>query len=60
VRLLRADVRHYNQQRPHRGLALAVPEAPEQDQSPMPVRPQDVKRRDVLGDLIHQYHAVAA
>ena len=27
LRLLRAYVRHYNQQRPHRGLALAVPEA---------------------------------
>jgi hypothetical protein len=26
-RLLRGDVRHHNQQRPHRGLALAVPEA---------------------------------
>jgi putative transposase len=26
LRLLRAYVRHYNQQRPHRGLALAVPE----------------------------------
>jgi putative transposase len=60
VRLLRAYVRHYNQQRPHRGLALAVPEAPEQDQSSMPVRPQDVKRRDVLGGLIHEYHPVAA
>jgi hypothetical protein len=40
VRLLRVYVRHYNQQRPHRGLALAVPEASEQDQSSMPVRPE--------------------
>src|SRR6266498_1819603 len=30
LRLLRAYVRHYNQQRPHRGLALAVPEVREQ------------------------------
>jgi putative transposase len=60
VRLLRVYVRHYNQQRPHRGLALAVPEAPEQDQSPMPVRPREVRRPDVLGGLIHEYHAVAA
>jgi putative transposase len=29
LRLLRGYVRHYNQQRPHRGLALAVPEAGE-------------------------------
>jgi hypothetical protein len=26
LRLLRGYVRHYNEQRPHRGLALAVPE----------------------------------
>jgi transposase InsO family protein len=26
LRLLRRYIRHYNQQRPHRGLALAVPE----------------------------------
>jgi hypothetical protein len=60
VQLLRAYVRHYNQQQPHRGLALAVPDTPEQDQSSMPVRPRDLKRRDVLGGLIHEYHAVAA
>ncbi len=58
LRLLRAYVRHYNQQRPHRGLALAVPEARER-QSPH-VNPREVRRRDVLGGLIHEYHAVAA
>src|SRR6266498_4029837 len=58
LRLLCAYVRHYNQQRPHRGLALAVPEARERG-SPH-VNPQEVKRRDVLGGLIHEYHAVAA
>jgi hypothetical protein len=60
VRLLRAYVRHDNQQRAHRSLALAVPEARDQDQGSMPVRPQDVRRRDMLGRLIHEYHAVAA
>src|SRR6266540_6809071 len=56
LRVLRAYVRHYNQQRPHRGLALAVPEARER-QSPH-VNPREVRRRDVLGGLIHEYHAV--
>ena len=56
--LLRGYVRHYNQQRPHRGLALAVPEA--DDPSPPRVNPQEVRRRDVLAGLIHEYHAVAA
>jgi putative transposase len=58
LRLLRAYVRHYDQQRPHRGLALAVPEARERG-SPH-VNPGEVRRRDVLGGLIHEYHQVAA
>jgi len=60
LRLLRAYVRHYNQQRPHRGLALAVPEVRDQDWRSMAVRPGEVRRRDVLGGLIHEYHRVAA
>jgi putative transposase len=56
--LLRGYVRHYNEQRSHRGLALAVPEAGER-KSPL-VSPRQVKRRDVLGGLIHKYHEVAA
>jgi hypothetical protein len=58
--VLREYVRHYNQQRPHRGLALAVPDASEHDQYSIPVRPRDVRRRDVLGGLVHEYYAVAA
>jgi putative transposase len=56
--LPRFYVRHYNQQRPHRRQALAVPEAREQ-RSPR-VDPRAVRRRDVLGGLIHEYHEVAA
>jgi putative transposase len=41
-----------------RGLALAVPEARER-QSPH-ADPREVRRRDVLGGLIHEYHEVAA
>jgi putative transposase len=58
LRLLRGYVRHYNEQRPHRGLALAVPDA-EERQSPH-VNPREVRRRDVLSGLIHEYHEVAA
>ncbi len=57
-RLLRVYVRHYNEQRPHRSLALAVPEAGERESSQ--VNPREVRRRDVLGGLIHEYHQVAA
>jgi hypothetical protein len=56
--LLRGYVRHYNDQRPHRGLALAVPEA--REQRPPQVNSLAVRRRGVLGGLIHEYHAVAA
>jgi putative transposase len=58
LRLLRGYVRHYEQQRPHRGLALAVPQARERG-SPH-VNPREVRRHDVLGGLIHEYHEVAA
>jgi hypothetical protein len=58
--LLDSYVGHYNRRRPHRGLALAVPDMLEQNQDSVPVRPQDVKRRDVLGGLVHEHHAVAA
>jgi putative transposase len=59
-RLLDGYIGHYNRQRPHRGLALAVPDAPQQDQDWIPVRPHDIRCRDVLGGLVHEYHAVAA
>jgi transposase InsO family protein len=58
LRLLRTYVRHYNQQRPHRSLALAVPE-PQEPSSPH-VNPRKARRRDRLGGLIHEYHEVAA
>jgi hypothetical protein len=60
LRLLRGYVRHYNQQRPHRSLALAVPEPDAQEQRSPQVNPGEVRRRDVLGGLIHEYHQVAA
>jgi putative transposase len=58
--LLRGYVRHYNQQRPHRSLTLAVPEPAAREQASPKVNPRTVRRRDVLGGLIHEYHEVAA
>jgi putative transposase len=58
LRLLRVYVRHYNEQRPHRGLALAVPQA--RERRSLRVNPRAVRRRNVLGGLIHEYHEVAA
>jgi transposase InsO family protein len=56
--LLAAYECHYNSQRPHRGLDLKVPECRH------PVAPLDeapsIERHDVLGGLIHEYHAMAA
>jgi putative transposase len=55
-RTLRTYAEHYN--RPHRALRLAPPRAEASD--PMLVSPRDVRRRDLLGGLIHEYHGVAA
>jgi putative transposase len=57
-RTLRTYVEHYNRQRPHRALGLAPPRAEASD--PIPVSPRDVRRRDLLGGLIHEYHGAAA
>jgi hypothetical protein len=51
-------IEHYNEARPHRGLALKTPIG-----NPSPavgdLRAADVRRRDVLGGLIHEYRAAA-
>ena len=57
-RLLDTYVEHYNAHRPHRGLDLAAPEAPQLD--PPPGRMDEIRRRDVLDGLIHEYYRVAA
>jgi len=57
-RTLRTYAEHYNRGRPHRALALTTPLADARD--PMPVSPRDVRRRDLLGGLIHEYHGLAA
>jgi len=57
-RTLRTYAEHYNHGRPHRALALATPVA--KDEAPMAVSPLDVRRGDLLGGLIHEYHGCAA
>jgi transposase InsO family protein len=57
-RTLRTYVEHYNRGRPHRSLGLASPLAGAGE--PIPVNPRDVRRRDLLGGLIHEYHGAAA
>jgi putative transposase len=57
-RVLRAYEEHYNLHRPHRAISLATPEPQRPD--PTPGDPLEVRRRDVLGGLIHEYYGVAA
>jgi putative transposase len=57
-RILRDYERHYNEQRPHRGIDLRTPttsRATPPDAGPVP----RVRRIDVLGGLIHEYEPVA-
>jgi putative transposase len=58
-RALREYVAHYNGERPHRSLALAAP-AREPPRQLQPSPPAEIRRRDLLGGVIHEYHAVAA
>jgi putative transposase len=56
--ILRGYVAHYNAERPHRSLALAAPAGAPHGARGSP--PSDIRRRDVLGGLIHEYYAAAA
>ena len=56
--VLRTYGAHYNRRRPHRSLSLAVPLADVGD--PVLLMPSEVRRRDVLGGLIHEYYGAAA
>ena len=60
-RVLGAYVRHYNDERPHRDLALRPPRIVDNESSPgvVPVA-ATVRRRDRLGGLIHEYYHAAA
>ena len=57
-RVLRTYIVHYNEARPHRGLVLDTPIG-----SPSlavgDLRIADVRRRDVVGGLLHEYRNAA-
>jgi putative transposase len=52
--VLRVYRRHYNEHRPHRALQLLPPNGC--DPTPLSA-PTDLRRRDLLGGLIHEYEA---
>jgi putative transposase len=54
---LRVYFDHYNRERPHRALELRPPELDERrERSPV----GEIRRRDRLGGLIHEYYRAAA
>jgi putative transposase len=55
--VLRTYTAHYNGERPHRGLELLTPDPTNADTAPTG---EEIKRRDRLGGLIHEYHRAAA
>jgi len=57
-RVLRVFVEHYNTQRPHRALDLHPPQPREPPPTATPTVAQ-VRRRDLLGGLIHEYYQAA-
>jgi hypothetical protein len=54
-RVLREFVMYYNQARPHQGLQQQIPIA-----KPSACNTGTIRRRDVLGGIIHDYSRVAA
>jgi hypothetical protein len=58
-RVLKAYVAHYSDERPHRGLGLAVPAGTRPPQMPEATGLPQVERKDVLGGLIHEYRRAA-
>ena len=56
-RVLAVYVDHYNRARPHRALDLDPPDLPSSAKGAVGSR---VRRRDILGGLIHDYQRVAA
>ena len=59
--VLRVYVRHFNKQRPHRALDLRPPDRGGGTDPPPKATPYtlQVRRRDLLGGLLHEYEAAA-
>jgi putative transposase len=56
--VLASYARHYNAERPHRGIALRVPDK-QSHIDPVKIVPE-IRRRDLLGGLSQEYYPVAA
>jgi transposase InsO family protein len=59
VRVLRRYLEHYNQHRPHRSLAHATPVPSDRAEARNAPNLGRLRRRDVLGGLIHEYKYAA-
>ena len=59
IRVLRTYVEHYNLHRPHRSLAHATPVPSERAEARSAPNFGQLRRRDVLGGLIHEYDCAA-
>jgi transposase InsO family protein len=57
--ILRVYVQHYNGHRPHRALGLAAPDPPAGLTVVGEDRQGGVRRRDLLGGLLHEYRRAA-
>jgi transposase InsO family protein len=58
-RVLRTYVEHYNRQRPHRALGLVAPHPRGSPVSAREASTAQVRRRDRLGGLVHEYERAA-
>jgi hypothetical protein len=58
-RVLRVYVRHYNHQRPQRGLGFVTPQGQRQLEPIACAEIGDGYRRDLLGGLLHEYYEAA-
>ena len=57
--VLRIYVQHYNQHRPHRALGLQPPDSPAAPTLVGDPRRAPVRRRDLIGGLVHEYRRAA-
>jgi putative transposase len=58
-RVLRVYTKHYNEHRPHRALQLAPPDGDHSTVDANTRPTADLRRRDLLGGLIHEYKRAA-
>ena len=56
--VVRTYIRHHNEHSPHRSLEQRPPLA--KPPPATPPLPEGIRRRDRLGGLLHEYHAIAA